>query len=135
VTALDALLAAGRAAASGLQRERIRLWLPGPGVFNRDTGTTTPEVAADYYTGLARVKASSASTGQEVEAGEKTVTLRDFVVSLPWDADVSGRPVVGALVDVLASPEARMVGLRLWVTDVEFGSTATAWRLRAEDRS
>ncbi|MFB7288979.1 DUF6093 family protein [Actinacidiphila glaucinigra] len=129
---LAAFLARGRAAAQELQSERIRLWLPGEGTFDRTTGTTTPTVAADYYTGPARVK--PVTTSQEVEAGETTVALRDYVVSVPWSTAVGERPVPGALVDVLASPDARMVGLRLWVTDIEHSSTATAWRIRAEDR-
>jgi hypothetical protein len=129
-------LARGRAAAEELQFDRIHLWLPGPDVFDRTTGTTTPgPAAADYYTGSARVKPVAAASGEEADAGERVVTLHDFEVSLPWSTAVIGEPVPGAVVDVLDSPDARMVGLRLWVTTVGYSSTATAWRIRAEARS
>ena len=129
-------LARGRAAAEELQLDRIHLWLPGPDVFDRTTGTTTPGApAADYYTGGARVKPVAAASGEEVEAGEQQVTLHDFEVSVPWSTAVTAPPVPGAVIDVLDSPDARMIGLRLWVTTVEFSSTATAWRIRAEVRS
>lgn len=132
---LDAFLTRGRAAAQELQTEQIHLWLPGPDVFDRTTGQTIPgPPAADYYTGQARVKPITAATGQDTEAGERNVTLRDFMVSLPWTT-VSARPATGSLIEVLSSPDARMAGLQLWVTAVDFSATATAWRIRAEDRS
>lgn len=132
----EAFLARGRAAAEELQRESVHLWLPGPDVFDRTTGTTTPgPPAVDYYTGKARVKPVAASSGAEVEASERMVTLHDFEVSVPWTTTVTERPVSGAVIDVLDSPDTRMAGLRLWVTSVEYNSTATAWRIRAEVRS
>ncbi|MFH8752940.1 DUF6093 family protein [Streptomyces rimosus] len=135
MSALEALLAAGRAAATRLARETVALYRPGAGDFDWSTGVTTPAPSAALYSGPARVKPLTAE-GREVNAGEQPLTLSRFTVSLPWTAPVpSVRPRPGDVVDVLASPDARMVGLRLWVTGAEYSSTATAWRISAEDRS
>lgn len=135
MSALDAALAAGRAAALELQRETVTLYRPGEGAFDWSTGTTAPASATAIYSGQARVK-PAAQVGEEAEAGEQNVTLRDYVVSLPWSTPPpASRPRPGDVIDVSASPDARMVGLRLWVTGVQYSSTATAWRISAEDRS
>lgn len=135
MSALDAALAAGRAAALELMRDEVRLYRPGEGGFDWSTGTDGPADALVLYEGAARVKPAARSRGEEVDAGEQNVTLREFIVSVPWSTEVSERPAVGDLMDVTASPDARMVGLRLWVSGVEFSATATAWRISAEDRS
>ncbi|MBB4985032.1 DUF6093 family protein [Streptomyces nymphaeiformis] len=135
MSALEAALAAGRAAAAGLQRETVTLYRPGVPAFDWDTGTDGSATPLALYTGSARVKPVARSRGEEIEAGEANVTLREYAVSLPWATETSERPAVGDLIEVTASPNARMVGLRLWVTGVEFSSTATAWRISAEDRS
>ncbi|WP_053625785.1 DUF6093 family protein [Streptomyces sp. WM6349] len=132
---LDAALAAGRLAALELQRETITLYRPGDDSFDWDTGTDSPSPATVLYSGPARVKPAAQSRGEEVEAGEANVTLREYTVSLPWDTTVSQLPAVGDLVDISASPDARMVGRRLWVTGLQYSSTATVWRITAEDRS
>ncbi|WP_431999328.1 DUF6093 family protein [Streptomyces sioyaensis] len=132
---LNALLAAGRAAAAGLMRETVTIRAAAAGGFDWESGTETPGTGAVLYTGPARVK-PAAQMGREVDAGERNVTLRQYVVSVPWVSPaLSERVVPGATVDVDASPDGRLVGLRLWVTGVEYGSTATAWRISAEDRS
>ncbi|CAM5681409.1 MULTISPECIES: DUF6093 family protein [Streptomyces] len=132
---LDAILAAGRAAAAALARETVAMYRPGADDFDWSTGTTTPAASTALYTGPARVKPLSAE-GREVDAGEQPLTLRRFTVSLPWAAPVPPlRPRPGDVIDVLASPDARMAGLRLWVTGADYSSTATAWRISAEERS
>jgi hypothetical protein len=135
VSDLEAVLAAGRLAALELQRETIVLYRPGSDGFDPVIGTDTPGPATTLYSGPARVKPSAQSRGEEVNAGEVNTTLREYTVSLPWDTVPAQPPAVGDLIDVSASPDARMVGLRLWVTGVSFSSTATAWRIMAEDRS
>jgi hypothetical protein len=135
MSSLDAVLAAGRLAALELQRETVTLYRPGDDGFDWDTGTDTPAAATVLYSGPARVKPAAQSRGEEIDAGEANVTLREYTVSLPWDTTVAQLPAVGDLMDVLASPDARMVGLRLWVTGLQYSSTATAWRITAEDRS
>lgn len=132
---LEEALSAGRLAALELQRETITLYRPGDDNFEWDPGTDNPASPLVIYSGQARVKPVSQSRGEEVEAGEQNVTLREYTVSLPWDTAVSERPAVGDLIDVTASPDARMVGLRLWVSGIQFSSTATVWRINAEDRS
>lgn len=134
MSALEAALAAGRLAALELQRETITLYRPGADGFNWTTETDTPAPATTIYSGPARVKASQAQ-GEEVNAGEQNVTLREYTVSVPWDTTVSQLPAVGDLIDVSASPDARLVGRRLWVTGLQYSSTATAWRITGEDRS
>lgn len=132
---LDAALAAGRLVALELQRETISLYRPGDGGFDWDTGTDIPATAIAIYAGSARVKPDR-TEGREVDAGEVNTTLRRYVVSLPWAAaPPTNRPRSGDVIDVTGSPDARMVGLRLWVTGVENSSTATVWRISAEDRS
>ncbi|MFD5509022.1 DUF6093 family protein [Streptomyces sp. NPDC127051] len=135
MSALEAALAAGRLAALELQRETITLYRPGDDGFDWNTGTDTPAAATIIYSGPARVKPAAQSRGEEVDAGETNVTLLEYTVSLPWDTTVAHLPAVGDLMDVSASPDARMVGLRLWVTGLQYSSTATAWRITAEDRS
>lgn len=136
MTALDAALAAGRAAAEELMREQVSLSLPGDDEFDWESGSSTPSTAASFYAGRARVKPVARSRGEEVNAGEANVTLREYVVSLPWSTPSPAERIVpGVVLDVTSSPDARLVGLRLWVTGVEYGSTSTAWRITAEDRS
>lgn len=131
---LDAALAAGRLAALELQRETIALYRPGTDGFDWDTGVDTPASATSIYSGPARVRPVTQSRGEEVNAGETNRTLREYVISVPWPTAPAQKPAVGDVVDVITSPDARMAGLRLWVTGVEYSSTATVWRIRSEDR-
>lgn len=135
MSALDAVLTAGRAAAAELQRETVTLYRPGEGEFNWSTGTDVPGDATEIYSGQARVKPAAQSRGEETNAGERNTTLREYTVSLPWSTVPGVAPLPGDVLDVSASPDARMVGLRLWVTGAQYSSTATAWRISAEDRS
>ncbi|MEU9415159.1 DUF6093 family protein [Streptomyces sp. NPDC048272] len=135
MSSLEAVLAAGRLAALELQSETIRISRPGEVIFDPDSGTDTPSAATVLYEGRARVKPSAQSRGEEAEVGEVNVTFREYVASLPWDTVVAERPLPGDLMDVIDSPDARMVGLRLWVTGVQFSASTTVWRIGAEDRS
>jgi hypothetical protein len=134
---LDTLLAAGRTAAEARMRDTVRLYSQAADSFDRPTGSTSPGAQSTLYAGKARVKAIAASTGQETEAGEREVVLREYEVSLPWAAPLAGgtRVLPGARIEVTASPDARMVGLVLWVTGATFSDQSTAWRIRTEDRS
>jgi hypothetical protein len=133
---LDALLAAGRGAAAELMRETVRLFRPGEAVFDRNTGQTLegpPEVV--FYEGPARVRAPQTAE-EQVQAGEQELALVQHRISLPFDAVLPDgeRPQPGDVVEVLASPDPRMAGLRLWVTSIVYSSTATVWRITGEDR-
>lgn len=137
MTSLDTVLAAGRRAAEARMRDTVRLYSQAADTFNRTTGTSTPGAQTTLYNGKARVKAIAASTGEEKDAGEREVLLREYEVHLPWSMSLpSGTRVLpGMRVEVTASPDARMVGLVLWVTGATFSDQSTAWRIRTEDRS
>ncbi|MER6435427.1 DUF6093 family protein [Streptomyces sp. NPDC001185] len=134
---VDGVLASGRAAAEERMRDTVRLYTQGPDVFNRSNGTTTPGPQTDLYTGKARVKSIAAATGEDAEAGQREVLLREYEVSLPWATPLppGTRVLPGARIEVTASPDARMVGLVLWVLSASFSDQSTAWRIRTEDRS
>jgi hypothetical protein len=138
MSALEAALEAGRREAEALMVDAIDFYRPGPDVFDRETGTTVPGPRlVTFYTGRARVKVAQLADS-EVQAGEQEVTLRQYRVTIPFSTElpVSGeRPEPGDLIDVTAALDPRMTGMRLWVMGVQFSSTATAWRIIAEDRS
>lgn len=138
MSALEAALASGRAEAEALMRDTVALFRPGPDVFNRETGATIPgQPEVTFYTGKARVKPDQLADS-EVQAGDHEVTLRQYKVTLPFSTPLPSlgvRPRRGDVLDVTASPDARLAGLRLWVTGVQYSGTATAWRIIAEDRS
>ncbi|KAB1146827.1 hypothetical protein F7R91_14720 [Streptomyces luteolifulvus] len=138
MTALEAALAAGRREAEALMRDMVTIYRPGPDIFDRTTGGTIPGASeVTFYTGKARVKPDQLADS-EVQAGEREVALRQYKVTVPFSTLLpsSGvRPRPGDVVDVTASPDPRLAGLRLWVTSVQYSGTATAWRIIAEDRS
>lgn len=138
MTALDAALAAGRREAEALMVDTISFYRPGEDIFDRATGQTVPgPPAVIFHTGRARVKPAQLAVSQ-VQAGEQELMLRQYRITIPWSTvlPVSGeRPRAGDVVDVTASPNARLVGLRLWVQSVQYSATATAWRIIAEERS
>lgn len=135
-SALDALLAAGRAAHEGLMLDQITLLRPGPDTYDPVTGDTTPGAGQTLYTGRARVKPFRAMD-EDVQAGERAVVLRRYEIALPWSQVPAGglRVLPGDHVRVDTSDDARLVGRVLWVTSDGESATATAWRISAEDRS
>lgn len=137
MSALDAALAAGRAEAEARMRDQVRLYRQGADVFDRTTGQTVPGPQTVFYTGKARIKGVTQSGGEDAEAGEREVVLREYEVGLPWATTLpSGvRLLPGDRVQILASGDPRMGGLVLWVVGAIFGEQSTAWRIRAEDRS
>lgn len=137
MTALDATLAAGRREHEALMVDSVRLYRQAPDGFDRSTGQPVAGAQTTLYAGGARVKPVSQSTGDEVEAGEREVVLREYEVALPWSTVIPGgaRVVPGDRVEVTVSSDPRMAGLVLWVTGVQFSATATAWRITTEDRS
>lgn len=137
MTSLDTVLAAGRAAAEARMRETVRFYSQAADSFDRTSGQTVPGAQTTLYSGKARVKAIAASTGQETEAGEREIVLREYEVQLPWPTSLPAgtRVLPGMRVEVTSSPDARMVGLVLWVTGATFSDQSTVWRIRVEDRS
>jgi Family of unknown function (DUF6093) len=137
VSALDAVLAAGRREHEAIMRDTVRVWRPGPAVFDRTTGAETPGLPVELYAGKARVKPFGRSASTNVEAGEHEVVLREYVVSVPFSAlPPAGQSALpGDQVQVTASSDGRLVGRTLWVTASQLNAQATAWRISAEDRS
>ncbi|WP_327337397.1 DUF6093 family protein [Streptomyces sp. NBC_01324] len=135
---LAPFLARGRQAHQSLMGEQVRMYRQGEDVFDREAGQTAPGPQADLYgPGPARVRAVAQATGTEEQAGEREVSLRDYEVALPWSTPLppGTRVLPGDRIEVLASEDARMVGLVLYVKAAQYGGTATAWRINAEDRS
>lgn len=134
---VDGVLAAGRQAAESRMRDTVRLYSQADDSFDRGTGTTTPGAKTTLYEGKARVKPIAQAAGEDVQASDREVRLLEYQVSLPASTTLPDgvRVLPGMQLEVLASPDARMVGLVLWVTGAHFGDQATAWRLTTEDRS
>ncbi len=134
---LDSILAAGRAAARARMRDTVRLYAQAPDTFDRTTGTTVPGIQTTLYEGAGRVKPIAQAAGEETQAAEREVRLLEYEVSLPWETSLpeGTRVVPGLRLEVTSSPDARMVGLVLWVLGAQFSDQATAWRLITEDRS
>ncbi|MFJ4852397.1 MULTISPECIES: DUF6093 family protein [unclassified Streptomyces] len=135
---LAAFLIRGRQAHQELMGESLRLYRQGEDVFDRDTGGTAPGPQTTLYgPGPGRVKPVAQATGTEEQAGDREVTMRDYEVALPWSTPLppDTRVLPGDRIEVLASDDARMVGLFLYVKAAQYGGTATAWRISAEDRS
>ncbi|MFF3060920.1 DUF6093 family protein [Streptomyces sp. NPDC057909] len=132
----DAALAQGRAAAELRMRDLIRIYNQAEDVFDRATGNTVPGAKTVLYVGRARIKPVAQSAGEDTQAGEREVVLREVEVSVPWSTVLPGvRLLPGARIEVLESDDPRMVGVILWATGGQFSSQATAWRISAEDRS
>lgn len=134
---LDATLAAGRREAEARMRDQVRVYKQGPDAFDRTTGNTVPGPQTDLYVGMARVKGVAQSSGQDAQAGEREVVLREYEVALPWATVLPAgeRLLPGARIEVTASEDPRMPGLILWATGAKFTDQATAWRISAEDRT
>ncbi|MFF4246223.1 DUF6093 family protein [Streptomyces sp. NPDC001822] len=130
-------LARGRAAAEARMLDTVRLYTQGEDVFDRESGTTVPGPVTVLYEGRARVKPVSQASGEEKQAGEREVVLREVEVALPWATALPAgtRLLAGARVKVLASQDPRMGDLVLWVASSQFSGQATAWRISTEDRS
>ncbi|WP_405019554.1 DUF6093 family protein [Kitasatospora sp. NBC_00070] len=136
MTGLDELLAHGRAAHEALMLDTVRLRRPGADAYDPASGATTQPDARVLYEGPGRVKPAQAED-HGVDAGERQVVLRRYEIALPFSTMpvAVDRVVPGDQVEIIASPDARLAGLTLWVTSVGYSATATAWRISGEDRS
>lgn len=134
---LEGVLAAGRAAAESRMRDEVRVYSQDPDIFDRGSGTTTPGEKTVIYKGKGRVKPIAQAAGEDVQAGDREVRLLEYQVLLPASIELAPgtRVLPGMQVEVLYSPDTRMVGLVLFITGANFGDQTTAWRLITEDRS
>lgn len=118
-------------------RDEVRLYRQDPDTFDRDSGNTVPGEKHPIYEGPARIKPIAQAAGEDVQAGDREVRLLEYQVSLPAGVQLEPgtRVLPGMQIEVLYSPDTRMVGLILWVTGANYGDQTTAWRLITEDRS
>jgi len=128
---LDSLLAAGRAAHQALMVDTCTIVRPGTPVLDRTTSALTPGPGTVLYDGPMRIKPQR--TPSPTEAAERRQVIARYNASLPFDAIPADELRIGDMVTVTASADARMVGQVMNVMAIDYGSTATAWRLTLED--
>lgn len=129
--ALSDLVSAGRAAAAELQRDAcvITRGTDAPPVYDAATDSYASPSGVVLYTGPCRVK-SRGYAEREVEAGEESVSLFAYIVSVPITATAYD---VGDSVLITASQlDPALAGLRLRVGSPSLGSQMTARRLGCE---
>jgi hypothetical protein len=121
----------GRVAAEALMVDTCTVSAPDTaGAFNEATGQYEPTAGAQKYAGKCRVRPPNVQD-RTVEAGDRVVSLRSYVVSLPLTATVFA---VDDVVRITASVlDPALVGARLRVTDVAKGTHLTARRLVCEE--
>lgn len=136
MTILSAALAAGRREHEAIMLDTVKVHRPGPSVFDQTTGQDTPGEDLVLYTGGARVKSVSRVKSTEVNAGEQELGIRDYEIAVPWEASLPAQEQLrrGDQVLVLTAADPRFAGATLFVSGREYGSTATAFRIFAEDR-
>jgi hypothetical protein len=130
-SSLDQLLAAGRLAHQQLMVDACTITRPaGAPTLNRTTSQLTPAANTQLYSGVCRVKAQRIP--RDRQAGERLTVVGRYEVALPFGA-VPAQPLqVGDALTVTASADTRLVGQTMAVMAVDFGSTASAWRLTVE---
>lgn len=130
-TSLDDLLARGRAAHLDLMLDTCTITRAGTSALNRTTSALTPGAATTLYSGACRVKAQRLP--RDRQAGERLTSTARYEVALPFTAVPTEPLQVGDRVTVTASADARLIGQAMAVKSLDYGSTATAWRLTVED--
>ncbi|PYC83450.1 hypothetical protein C7C46_08950 [Streptomyces tateyamensis] len=130
-SSLDQVLAAGRLAHQQLMVDACTITRPGPATLDRTTSHLTPGTATVLYSGACRVKAERLP--RDRQAGERLTVAARYELALPFAAVPAAELRVGDLVTVTASGDGRLVGQVMAVMAVDFGSTATAWRITIED--
>ena len=132
MTAIDPqpLLAAGRLAHQQLMVDACTISRPTTPTLNRSTSVLTPGAATTLYSGACRLKAQRVPRNEE--AGERLTVVARYEVALPFASLAADDLDVGDTVTITASGDTRLVGQLFRVLAVDFGSTATAWRIAVE---
>lgn len=132
MTAIDPqpLIAAGRLAHQQLMVDSCTISRPGTPTLNRATSQLTPGAATTLYSGPCRLKAQRIPRPEE--AGERLTVVARYELALPFASLASDSLRVGDTVTITASGDTRLVGQLFAVMAVDFGSTATAWRITVE---
>lgn len=125
------LIAAGRLAHQQLMVDACTITRPGTPVLDRATSQLTPGTSTALYSGPCRVKPQRVP--RDREAAERLEVVARYELALPFSA-VPAHPLhVGDAVTITASGDPRLVGQVMAVMAIDYGSTATAWRLTIED--
>jgi hypothetical protein len=98
----------------------------GPGTFDPDTGSNTGAARVDVAATEARIQPTAAAARQTV-AGDQVVTLRTYLVALPWNVAgvlVDDRVEVTSVAEADSDPD--LLGTLLRVRDVT--KTSTQWQ-------
>jgi hypothetical protein len=130
VSSLDEVLAAGRLAHQQLMVDACTISRPGTPTLDRATSVLTPGTPQTLYSGACRLKAQRVPRNEE--AGERLAVVARYEVALPFASLATDDLRVGDTVTISASGDTRLVGQTFSVLAVDFGSTATAWRITVE---
>ncbi|MFF7191771.1 DUF6093 family protein [Streptomyces sp. NPDC008222] len=132
MTAIDIqpLLAAGRLAHQQLMVDSCTITRAATPTLNRATGVLTPGTPTVLYSGSCRLKAQRVPRNEE--AGERLAVVARYEVALPFASLATDSLQVGDTVTITASGDTRLVNQLFAVMAVDFGSTATAWRITVE---
>lgn len=132
MTAIDIqpLLAAGRIAHQQLMVDSCTIKRAGTPTLNRATGVLAPSAATTLYSGPCRLKPQRVPRNEE--AGERLTVVARYEVALPFASLATDDMHVGDTVTITASGDTRLVDQQFSVMAVDFGSTATAWRITVE---
>lgn len=133
MTAIDPqpLIAAGRLAHQQLMVDACTITRPGTPTLNRATSQLSPGPATLLYSGPCRVKPQRVPHNER--AGERLEVVARYELALPFSALPASALQVGDTVTITASGDPRLVGQVMAVMAIDFGSTATAWRITIED--
>lgn len=132
MTAIDPqpLLAAGRLAHQQLMVDSCTISRAGAPTLNRSTSVLTPGTPTVLYSGPCRLKPQRVPRNEQ--AGERLTVVARYEVALPFASLATDDLHVGDKVTITASGDTRLVGQVFQVMAVDFGSTATAWRITVE---
>jgi hypothetical protein len=125
------LIAAGRIAHQQLMVDACTITRANAPTLNRTTSVLTPGASTTLYSGPCRVKPQRVPRSEE--AGERLEVVARYELALPFDAVPASELRVGDTVTITASGDPRLTGQRMAVMAIDFGSTATAWRITIED--
>ncbi|MEV7599867.1 DUF6093 family protein [Kitasatospora sp. NPDC089797] len=128
---LDQVLGAGRAAHQQLMLDTCTITRSGAPVLDRNTSALTPGPATTLYAGPCRLKTQRLP--RDRRAGERLAVTARYEVALPYGATTAARLQIGDTLTITSSGDTRLVGRALSIMAVDYGSTATAWRLTVED--
>lgn len=128
---LDGLLSQGRAAHEELLIDACTITRASPPTLNRTTSVQTPGTSVPLYSGKCRLKAQRMP--RDAQAGEELQVVARYELALPFGLLPPSALRVGDVVTMTSSADPRLIGQVLHVLAVDYGSTATAWRITVQD--